>query len=288
MQLIPGKIYFHGKPVMYVQRQPKVESNGHYETATGGSLSEQLQTRTLENNNSDLHLVLLPGLDGTGKLFDPFIRQFPDPSRISVIPYPMDRHLAFEQLVEHSAALLPAGKPLAVLGESYSGPVALRLAARADIHVQKVILVASFAKYPASMLKSLSRWLPLSLLFRLPIPDSALRYFCFGGAGDETLRTLLRDSLRANNPKVLAMRAHDGSRVDVTEALASITAPCLYIAAGNDKLVPGSAIDYLKNHLPAMEVIVIDGAHFILQVRPQACFDAVYNFLYGNVGRPAA
>ena len=122
------------------------------------------------NVDSDYHLVLLPGLDGSGKLFDPFIKQFPQASRITVIPYPTDRHIPFNQLGDYLAPLLPNDKPLAILGESYSGPVALSLAARGDINIQKLILVASFAKYPASFLKSLSKYLPLSLLFRLPMP----------------------------------------------------------------------------------------------------------------------
>lgn len=104
--------------------------------------------------NPELRLVLLPGLDGTGKLFCPFMQQFPDPSLITVIPYPMDQHIPYAQLADYIAPLLPTGKPLAILGESYSGPVALQLAARDDIAVHKIILVATFAKYPASFLKT--------------------------------------------------------------------------------------------------------------------------------------
>ena len=232
--------------------------------------------------NSDLHLVLLPGLDGTGRLFEPFIKQFPDPSLVTVVPYPMDRHLTFEQLGDYIVPFLPTGKPSAILGESYSGPVALSLAARDNLNIHSIILVATFAKYSASLLKLLSKWLPLSLLFRLPIPDFAIRYYCFGSASNKVLRALLRDSVRANKPKVLAARAREGSNVDVTALLAAINVPCLYIAASNDKLVPGEAIDYLKNHLPDLKVVTVQGSHFILQVQPMACFDAVSDFLSSN------
>ncbi len=231
------------------------------------------------NINPDTHLVLLPGLDGSGKLFEPFINQFPDTSRITVIPYPGDRHIPFSRLAGYIVPLLPAGRPLAILGESYSGPVAIGLAARSDIDVRKVILVASFAKYPASHLKTLSAWLPLSLLFRLPIPDFLIRYYCFGNAGTGLLRSLLRDAIKGNKPGVLAMRAREGSRVDVTESLANIKVPCLYIAADNDRLVPSRALDYLKQHLPDLDVVTLQGAHFILQVQPKACFDVINDFL---------
>lgn len=234
------------------------------------------------NINSDLHLVLLPGLDGTGKLFCPFIQQFPDPSRITMIRYPMDQHIPYAQLADYIVPLLPTGKPLAILGESYSGPVALRLATREDIDVHKIILVATFAKYPASFLKTVSKWLPLSLLFRLPIPDVVIRHYCFGSAVTKTLSTLLREAVKANKPSVLALRARDGSRVDVTALLAQINVPCLYIAASDDKLVPQKAIDHLKQHLPDLTVVTVPGSHFILQVQPEACFQIVHNFLYAT------
>ncbi len=229
--------------------------------------------------NSELHLVLLPGLDGTGKLFEPFIKQFPDPMRVTVIPYPIDRFIPAAQLADYIISLLPTDKPLAILGESYSGPVALSLASRNDIDIRKVILVATFAKYPASFLKTVSKFLPLSLLFHLPIPDFVIRHYCFGSAANKTLSTLLRDSVKANKPEILARRAHDVSSVDVTELLTDIKVPCLYIAASDDKLVPGDSIDHLKKHLPNLNVVTVQGAHFILQVQPKACFDAVNDFL---------
>jgi pimeloyl-ACP methyl ester carboxylesterase len=229
--------------------------------------------------NPELHLVLLPGLDGTGKLFDPFIKQFPDPARVTVIPYPIGKFIPVAQLADYIISLLPTDKPLAILGESYSGPVALSLASRDDIDIRKVILVATFAKYPASFLKTVSKFFPLSLLFRLPIPDFVIRNYCFGSATNKTLSTLLRESVRLNKPGVLARRVHDVSSIDVTGLLADIKVPCLYIAASNDKLVPGNAIDHLKKHLPNLNVVTVQGAHFILQVQPKVCFDAVNDFL---------
>jgi pimeloyl-ACP methyl ester carboxylesterase len=230
-------------------------------------------------SNTEPQLVLFPGLDGTGELFKPFIQEFQDPSRVTVIQYPMDRHIPFQQLGDYIVPLLPKGRPLVILGESYSGPVVLSLAARTDINVQKVILVATFAKYPGSLLKSLSKWLPLSLLFRLHIPTFIIRRFCFGSADSKNLRSLLRDAVRQNHPYILARRAREGANVDVTEILTKIKMPCIYIAASHDSLVPAEAIDYLKKHLPGLHVITLPGSHFILQTQPKACFEAVSRFL---------
>jgi len=232
---------------------------------------------------ADFHLVLLPGLDGTGKLFEPFRQQFPKSASITVINYPSDRHIAYSQLAHYLLPLLPRDKPLVVLGESYSGPVCLQLSTRDDLDIRAMLLVATFAKYPSSFLKSISRIIPISLLLRLPIPEFVIRYYCFGSDTNEALSRLLRQSIKENLPGVLAQRAREGSKNDVTGILQKINIPVLYIAATHDKMVPHQAIDDLKQHLPNMQVVFVEGTHFILQVQPKRCYDIVANFLSENI-----
>ena len=236
----------------------------------------------MSQTNTELHLVLLPGLDGTGDLFKPFLEQFPEQSCVSVIPYPLDQYIPFEQLADYITPLLPKDKSLAILGESYSGPIAISLASRNDIDIQAIILVATFAKYPASFLRIVSKGLPLSLLFRLPIPDFIIRLFCFGSAENKTLNLMLRDSVKANRPSILAKRARNGMNIDVTILLSKIKIPCLYLAATNDKLVPNAAVDVLKKHLLNLDVVTIEGSHFILQVQPESCYEVIHNFILNN------
>lgn len=231
------------------------------------------------DTDPNLHLVLLPGLDGTGNLFTPFLNQFPDTSHVTVIPYPLEKHIPFAQLIDYLIPLLPKDTPLVILGESYSGPVALSLAARDTIDIRGVILVATFAQYPRSWLKSIAKWLPLSLLFRLPIPDFVIRNYCFGSATNKTLSRMLRNSVKANKSNVLAKRAHDGASINVTELLTALKVPCLYIAASNDKMVPATAINILKRELKNLMVVTLEGSHFILQVQPEACFKTVNKFI---------
>ncbi len=177
---------------------------------------------------SDLHLVLLPGLDGTGKLFKPIMEQFQSADEITVVPYPTQVHKPIEALVDYVISLLPVNRPLVILGESFSGPVAIRLAARTDLNMQGLVLVATFAKYPVTPLGLASRCLPLSLLFRLPVPDFVIRHYCFGEYTDETLVNKLLQVINDNRPEVLAKRAHEGGAVDVTSSLPDIHMPCLY------------------------------------------------------------
>ncbi len=94
-----------------------------------------------------LHLVLLPGLDGTGELFAPLLaallRQLP----VTVLRYPDDPHLDIEQLADGVVAQLPDA-PLTLLAESFSGLVAAELLRRGEPRLRGLILTASFMQPP--------------------------------------------------------------------------------------------------------------------------------------------
>jgi len=228
---------------------------------------------------SDLHLALLPGLDGTGKLFQPFIEQFENSNDVTVIPYPTDTHIPYDALVDYIIPLLPTGKPLVILGESYSGPIAIRLATCADLNIHGLVLVATFAKYPASTLGLASRFLPLSLLFRMPVPGILIRRYCFGEHTSEQLARQLLEAVKDNRPDVLAKRAHEGAAVDVTPLLPDIHIPCLYLSASGDRLVPKRALEVIQTGISDIEVAEIKGPHFILQVQSKSCFDRITRFM---------
>ena len=230
-----------------------------------------------------MHLVFLPGLDGTGDLFQPFVDEFEDSENISIISYPTDRHIPYEELINYVISRLPKNKPLVILGESYSGIVALGIAEKNKLTIDGLILVATFAKYPPSLFKILSGLTPLSLLFRFPIPDFLIKTYCFSDAANESLNSMLRKSVKSNNPAVLAKRAHEGATLDVTHLLKKISIPCLVISASDDKLVPASATEYLSTHLLNASKVTITGPHFILQTQPKECFKAIQQWLMSKI-----
>ena len=212
------------------------------------------------------HLVLLPGLDGTGKLFAPFVAQLPDHVHYTIVRYPGDRPIPFMDLPDYIESRVPQDRPLVVLGESYSGPVAVLLAAQSALDIRGVILVATFARYPATWMRRLSRLAPLSFLLRLPIPDVLMQRYCFGPDINPSMMSQLREVIRENRP-------------NVTEFLSSVKVPCLYLQASMDRLVPASAVAAFKKGIPQLQVVQIDGPHFILQTRPQECYKAIQGIL---------
>jgi hypothetical protein len=74
-------------------------------------------------------LVLLPGMDGTGTLFEPFVAALGHEFAVKVVDYPRAEPLGYEQLELFATAALPSEGPLILLGESFSGPIAVALAA---------------------------------------------------------------------------------------------------------------------------------------------------------------
>ena len=91
-------------------------------------------------NSRPIHLILLPGLDGTGELFAPLLRRIgrmqvgaDEPQLIAhALHYPDNDKLDLQQLqhaVEHYIAHnLPVDARYLILGESFSGPVAISVA----------------------------------------------------------------------------------------------------------------------------------------------------------------
>ena len=77
-------------------------------------------------------IVLLPGLDGTGKLFKRFIAAAPPECSVTSIALPMEA-LNYHELADHVVRNLPECKPLVAIAESFSGPLASALAQRRPI-----------------------------------------------------------------------------------------------------------------------------------------------------------
>ena len=78
-------------------------------------------------------LVLLPGLNGTGDLFAPLLAKLPDSLSATVVRYPAAEPLDYLGHEAIARAALPTDRPFVLLGESFSGPIAIRIAASAPI-----------------------------------------------------------------------------------------------------------------------------------------------------------
>jgi pimeloyl-ACP methyl ester carboxylesterase len=231
-------------------------------------------------------LVLLPGLDGTGKLFSEFIKVLGTGIDVQVVTYPTDEPLGYEELELRVRAALPRQGRYVLLGESFSGPIAIRIAATTPPGLSAVILCGSFAKNPYPLLgwahplavfvplKSLPRWV------RAPLMWGSRR----------TARAPLRPerALAAVSSGVVRRRIAALLTVDATDALVRISLPMLILFARNDRVVPKAATRWLLARSRNAESIAIDGPHLLLQTRPQECAAPVLRLLRSLVNRDGA
>jgi pimeloyl-[acyl-carrier protein] methyl ester esterase len=225
-------------------------------------------------------LVLLPGLDGTGKLFAEFLNALDPGISTIVVAYPPDQPLGYEELqalVMGVLDKLPRDRRFVLLGESFSGPLAIRIAARAPPGLDGLILSASFAANPFPWLgwarplaaylpvKALPRWLRAPLMWGSLSPERA---------PSQMERAMSGVSAAAVRRRIAALLA-----VDETSALKRVATPMLLLQARGDRVIPKAATRRILKILPQAERVEIDGPHLLLQARPQECAAAVLRFL---------
>lgn len=225
-----------------------------------------------------MQLILLPGLHGTEPLFQPLRQHLSESIPVDVVTYPVDKQLSYDDLLPFVRERLPQTEPYVLLGESFSGPLAIRLAAEHPPRLRGLILVGSFVRKPV-------RWIPAwigpfvpSFLFRgLPM-WMAFRLLALGHSMPE-LRRLFRDALAGVRPPVLAGRLREVLRVDVADEFQAVNVPVLAIAGRFDRTVPAHNLELLRRLRPDLQVEMIDSDHRILQLEPQRSAAVIERFV---------
>jgi pimeloyl-[acyl-carrier protein] methyl ester esterase len=213
-------------------------------------------------------IVLLPGLDGTGTLFEPLIACFLKPCAVKVIQYPADTSLSYEELETYVFNLLPIDSPYTVIAESFSGPIALRLSERGGQNLRAVVLVCSFAFRPLGWLGLLVARLPLGFILRFPIPDVIIRGFLLGEAAPEELICRARAVISSVNPKVLATRLRQALTSDYCAGQIQCTARVVALFSKADRLLGPTALTSISKACSTAELLEINAPHFALQSVP--------------------
>src|SRR5262245_8170858 len=140
-------------------------------------------------------LVVLPGLDGTGKLLAPFMEALPREAQAMVIAYPPDRILSLLEHAKWVSDHLPSGESV-LLAESFSGLVALTLLATAPSRLRSIIFVGAFAEPPKPFLSRMGPILPRPGSLIKTMPSFMLRQYCLGREATVEQIKLVRDAIK--------------------------------------------------------------------------------------------
>lgn len=227
-------------------------------------------------------LILLPGMDGTGALFENFIASLSPEIKTVVISYPKTGRLNYEALTvlataQIQSAQIPKGAPYIILGESFSGPIAIALAANATDQLKGLILSCSFASNPRPLLSKFSFLVPAIPITKFWL--DILSKFLMSGFSSEKVYQLLQKTLPTVSPITLRSRLEAVINVDYSAKLTNIKVPILYLRGRHDYLVPASASELIFKLAKNVTLIELDSPHLLLQVAHKEAAANVQTFI---------
>jgi pimeloyl-ACP methyl ester carboxylesterase len=224
-----------------------------------------------------MHLILLPGMDGTASLFGPLVAQLGDASAIHPIAYPVDQALGYAQLTALVRQRLPPDAPYVILGESFSGPIAVALAADGVGQLKGLILCCTFVRNPRpklSFLRLLGSALPM-----LNGPPAVLSFALLGRFATPALRASLASAVAQIQPAVMRARLMAVLGVDVSAQMAQVKVPVLYLQAQHDRVVPRHAAQHIAKIHPQTQIVSLCAPHGLLQAASADAAKAIQGFV---------
>ena len=229
-------------------------------------------------------ILLLPGMDGSGELLREFVGALSVGVETTVVHYPGDHVLTYAELEVLVKAAMPVGEEFVLLAESYSTPLAIRVAAKQPEGLRALVLCSGFASSPVrGWLRDVAMMLPLRTL-RLVFPDTMVRWLLVGWDAPQGLVSAVASQIDWVEPHVLAARVREVLVCDVHAELARVKVPIQYLRGAEDRLVAVECLEEILMIQPGTAVTVLDGPHLLLQREPEACAARVVVFLRQGIG----
>ena len=224
-----------------------------------------------------LTLVLLPGMDGTGDLFENLLTELSPEIKTVVVRYPTACILNYEELTALADIQTPKNIPYVLLGESFSGPIAIALAASANEQLKGVILSCAFATNPRPLLSNWSFLVPA-----ITITDkllSVISKLLMSNGNDCKVYEQLKATLPKVSPETMRARLDAVIAVDYLAKLSKINVPILYLKGKQDHLVPSSASKAIVKYAKNVSLVELDAPHLLLQIAAKKAAIEISGFI---------
>jgi pimeloyl-ACP methyl ester carboxylesterase len=225
------------------------------------------------------HLVLLPGLDGTGELFVDFIAALPESWTATTVTYPSDRFLSYTDLHPFVAASASHLERFVLVAESFSTPLAVWCAATNPPNLAGVVICAGFVRNPLHGWSGAVKALAKPWLFKLKPPRTIVEYFLLGKHAPSGLRQSLHYALQKVSPDVLSGRLQEVLDCDARDDLRRTTVPLLYLEATYDRLLSSSCKNEFSQLRPDVVLRSVPAPHLLLQREPQKAATIIVAFI---------
>jgi 3-oxoadipate enol-lactonase len=184
------------------------------------------------------------------------------------------------RLVENE---LPA--PLALVGISMGGAIAIRIALDFPDCIERLVLVNTFAALRPRRLKDLSylaiRFMRANLL-GIQAQAEMVAQRIFPEPDQEALRKILIESILQSDPAVYRAAMRSLGLFDVKKRLAEIRKPTLVVTGTLDSTVPPEVQAVLAANIPgARQVLIAGGRHAVIADHPDLFNQVLLEFLLG-------
>lgn len=227
-------------------------------------------------------LCLLPGLDGTGRLYAPLIAALADVGDVDVLAYDSTHFESYAALADTLRPVIERHDDVVLVAESFAGPLGVLLAHRHPRRVRGLVMAASFVRAPLPFSR-----IGATLLQGMPAvapPLFALERLLAGSGLPAPLRAEFEAIIAALPMAILRQRALAALRVDVTTELAALDIPVVYLQARHDRLIwPKAGRDVIRLSRNARHA-VIDAPHFLFQMAPLPAAAEIGRWLDGLSG----
>ena len=221
-----------------------------------------------------MNLILLPAFDGTGLMFDPFIKELGNAFNITVIPYPESGNQDYASLSDVVRSKIPGNEDYIILGESFAGPIVYDIASKDDKFCKAAIFVATYLTNPSpSALKKITALPAGSISFLISRP-TVIAKLTLSKAADAHVAKAIADNFSTVDANIIKQRLMTINNLG-DAPLEQLTMPCLNLSASEDKLVMQEKQLDFKQLCLSLELKSAAGGHFILQENPKDCANII-------------
>jgi pimeloyl-[acyl-carrier protein] methyl ester esterase len=218
--------------------------------------------------------VLLPGLDGTGKLFDRLLAVIGGSHAFTVVRYP-ESVASLNDLVAFARAAIDRVENPIVIAESFSGVLLARLLSERKIRMRAAVFAASFMETPRRYLLPGALRVPETVA-RVAMA-ALIKHFCVNGCDDAALREEIFRVVDSAPYRTLLTRL--ALLRDLEERVIETVVPVLALQATQDRVLDRSARSSIKRRIPGARIEMVEGPHLLLQAEPVACWRVIESFM---------
>lgn len=217
-------------------------------------------------------VLVLPGLDGSSALSRPLADELQPDFAVECIAYPSDRATTYAELEDLVRERVEPGPPAVVVAQSFSGPLAMRLAVAVPQALAGVVFCATFARLPMSgaMRVAARAASALGLVRSAAGSPRLIRAFLTGRDAPEELVDAVRDTIDALDPSVLRDRLSQVLDLDASAELARLRVCACHVVGTRDRLLGRSGSGQITRLNPTVPTIAVDAPHLVAQTHPAA------------------